>query len=280
MLAVALGMGQRRAEPERATVVDQNVVIEHGRGFSQMNPAVGLSPAGLLFLGGMSDRVVMVVENGDQPAAAVCRQLYLLRAARSKGIVVLVKEDGASGAIAEGPKVKGLREFLLRCGYLPDNTTVLVGSVRGAGAEPTGRRMAEAMEQRFNNRPPSDQPGFLFVIEDIFSIKGRGVVVTGLVERGTLRAGDQLEILGDGKRTAVTCRAVESSVPQMEIARQGDCVGVLLDIDKRDVERGLILSKPGLLSLQQSSKGTISGASQWRRVGWERGYLRNGKDRC
>lgn len=252
MLAAAFGPAPQRSDPERAKVVNENIVIGHGKGFSEMIPAIGSSAGGLLFLGAMSDGVALVVDDLRQPAPAICRQLHALRAARATGIVVLVKDDGSNGAPADPSKTTELRDFLSRCGYDPEQTTILTGSVRGPNAAHTGKRLAEAMDQRFRIRPFDSRPGVLFTIEDVFSIKGRGVVVTGMMERGILKPGDKLEVVGDGKRTAVTCRAVEMFTGPMDSARQGDCVGILLDVDKRDVARGLPMSTPGNLSLKNT----------------------------
>ena len=92
---------------------------------------------------------------------------------------------------------------------------------------------------------PSDQP-FLMPIEDVFSIKGRGTVVTGRVEKGIVKVGDQVEIVGIKDTTTTTVTGVEMFHKLMDEAEPGDAVGVLLrGVDRDDVERGQVLAAPG-----------------------------------
>ncbi|WP_255363114.1 EF-Tu/IF-2/RF-3 family GTPase, partial [Alcanivorax sp. HI0083] len=90
-----------------------------------------------------------------------------------------------------------------------------------------------------------DQP-FLMPIEDVFSISGRGTVVTGRVERGIIKVGEELEIVGINDTTKTTCTGVEMFRKLLDEGRAGENVGVLLRGTKRDeVERGQVLAKPG-----------------------------------
>ena len=92
---------------------------------------------------------------------------------------------------------------------------------------------------------PSDQP-FLMPIEDVFSIKGRGTVVTGRVERGMVKVGDQVEIVGIKPTSTTTVTGVEMFHKLMDEAEPGDAVGVLLrGVDRDEVERGQVLAAPG-----------------------------------
>jgi elongation factor Tu len=93
-----------------------------------------------------------------------------------------------------------------------------------------------------------DQP-FLMPIEDVFSISGRGTVVTGRVERGIVKVGDEVEIVGMKDTTKSTCTGVEMFRKLLDEGRAGDNVGVLLRGTKReDVERGQVLAKPGSIT--------------------------------
>jgi elongation factor Tu len=95
---------------------------------------------------------------------------------------------------------------------------------------------------------PVDQP-FLMPIEDVFSISGRGTVVTGRIERGVVKVGDEIEIVGIRDTTKTTCTGVEMFRKLLDSGEAGDNVGVLLRGTKReDVERGQVLCKPGTIT--------------------------------
>ncbi len=112
-----------------------------------------------------------------------------------------------------------------------------------------GKGIWELMDAVDENIPmperPSDQP-FLMPIEDVFSIKGRGTVVTGRVEKGVVKVGDQVEIVGIKDTTTTTVTGVEMFHKLMDEAEPGDAVGVLLrGVDRDEVERGQVLAAPG-----------------------------------
>ena len=112
-----------------------------------------------------------------------------------------------------------------------------------------GKGIWELMDAVDENIPmperPRDQP-FLMPIEDVFSIKGRGTVVTGRVEKGMVKVGDQVEIVGIKDTTTTTVTGVEMFHKLMDEAEPGDAVGVLLrGIDRDEVERGQVLAAPG-----------------------------------
>jgi elongation factor Tu len=95
---------------------------------------------------------------------------------------------------------------------------------------------------------PVDQP-FLMPIEDVFSISGRGTVVTGRIERGIIKVGEEIEIVGIRDTQKTTCTGVEMFRKLLDEGRAGDNVGVLLRGTKReDVERGQVLAKPGSIT--------------------------------
>jgi len=102
-----------------------------------------------------------------------------------------------------------------------------------------------------------DQP-FLMPIEDIFSIQGRGTVVTGRIERGVLHVGDEVEIVGIRDTSKTTCTGVEMFNKLLDEGQAGDNVGALLrGVDKNEVERGQVLAKPGSINPHMKFKGTI-----------------------
>merc|ERR1711871_1352383 len=95
---------------------------------------------------------------------------------------------------------------------------------------------------------PKDKP-FLMPVEDVFSISGRGTVVTGRVEQGVIKVGEEIEIVGIRDTTKTTCTGVEMFRKLLDEGRAGENVGVLLRGTKRDeVERGQVLAKPGSIT--------------------------------
>ena len=110
-----------------------------------------------------------------------------------------------------------------------------------------------------------DKP-FLMPIEDIFSIQGRGTVVTGRIERGICKVGEEMEIVGfrDTRKTVVT--GVEMFKKLLDEGRAGDNVGLLLrGIEKNDVERGQVIAKPGSIKPHKKFKGEVYVLSEGRR---------------
>jgi elongation factor Tu len=107
-------------------------------------------------------------------------------------------------------------------------------------------KLVEAMDEYF---PIPERPvdmAFLLPIEDVFSISGRGTVVTGRIERGIVKVGDELEIIGLKDTQKTICTGVEMFRKLLDQAQAGDNVGLLLrGVDKEDLERGMVLAKPG-----------------------------------
>jgi elongation factor Tu len=102
-----------------------------------------------------------------------------------------------------------------------------------------------------------DKP-FLMAVEDVFSIKGRGTVATGRIERGVVRVNDEVEVIGFGKQSKTVVTGVEMFRKQMEEGQAGDNVGCLLrGIDKDGIERGQVLSKPGSIHPHKKFEGEV-----------------------
>jgi elongation factor Tu len=146
-----------------------------------------------------------------------------------------------------------VRELLSEYEFPGDEIPIIAGSALKALEDPDSEwadKIIELMDAVDSYIPlperPVDQP-FLMPIEDVFTITGRGTVVTGRVERGAIKVGDEVEIVGlrDAPRKTV-CTGTEMFHKQLEQAQAGDNVGVLLrGIDRKDVERGQVLAKPG-----------------------------------
>jgi len=146
-----------------------------------------------------------------------------------------------------------VRELLDQYDFPGDDTPIIKGSALKAlegDTGPLGQEAVKELVETLDSYIPEperaiDQP-FLMPIEDVFSISGRGTVVTGRVERGIVKVGEEIEIIGVKDTTVTTCTGVEMFRKLLDEGRAGENVGVLLRGTKReDVERGQVLAKPG-----------------------------------
>jgi elongation factor Tu len=149
-----------------------------------------------------------------------------------------------------------VRELLDKYQFPGDDTPIIKGSalkaLEGDQSEigvPAILKLVEAMDAYIPvPERPVDLP-FLMPIEDVFSISGRGTVVTGRIERGRVKVGEEVEIVGIKPTTKTTCTGVEMFRKLLDDGQAGDNVGVLLRGTKReDVERGQVLAKPGSIT--------------------------------
>jgi elongation factor Tu len=149
-----------------------------------------------------------------------------------------------------------IRELLSSYEFPGDDIPITKGSALAAledSNEEIGRKAILALMQTVDEyiptpERPKDQP-FLMPIEDVFSISGRGTVVTGRIERGIVKVGEEIEIVGIKDTTKTTCTGVEMFRKLLDQGEAGDNVGVLLRGTKReDVERGQVLAKPGTIT--------------------------------
>ena len=149
-----------------------------------------------------------------------------------------------------------LRELLSKYDFPGDDIPIIQGSALAAledGDEETGKNsILKLMEAVDNYIPQPDRPKdkpFLMPIEDVFSISGRGTVVTGRIERGVVKVGEEIEIVGIKDTEKTTCTGVEMFRKLLDEGEAGDNVGVLLRGTKREeVERGQVLAKPGSIT--------------------------------
>jgi len=147
-----------------------------------------------------------------------------------------------------------LRELLDLYEFPGDDTPIIAGSalmaLNGQDEHELGTTAVKKLVEALDSYIPQperaiDQP-FLMPVEDVFSISGRGTVVTGRVERGIVKVGEELEIIGIRDTQVTTCTGVEMFRKLLDEGRAGENVGVLLRGTKRDdVERGQVLCKPG-----------------------------------
>jgi elongation factor Tu len=198
------------------------------------------------------DGAILVVSGVDGPMPQTKEHVLLARQVGVPTMVVFMNKCDQ----VDDPDLLELvemevRELLSKYDYDGDNIPVIKGSALGAlnGEEQWVNSVVELMEAVDSHIPEPqrdiDKP-FLMAVEDVFSIKGRGTVVTGRIERGIIKVGDEVEILGirDPRKTTVT--GVEMFRKLLDQGQAGDNVGCLLrGVEKDQVERGQVLAAPG-----------------------------------
>ena len=210
------------------------------------------------------DGAILVIAATDGPMAQTREHILLARQVGVPRMVVFMNKcDMVDDAELLDLVEMEIRELLTEYGYDGDNTPIIRGSALKAleGDEEWGKKIDELMDAVDNwiETPvrDTDKP-FLMPIEDVFTITGRGTVVTGRVERGQLKLNDEVEIVGikDTKKTVVT--GIEMFRKQLDYAEAGDNAGVLLrGISREEVERGQVLAKPGSVTPHTKFKATV-----------------------
>ena len=211
------------------------------------------------------DGAILVCGATDGPMPQTREHILLSRQVGVPYIVVflnkadLLAEDCGGADSEEYEEMKELvemelRELLDQYEFPGDDTPIICGSalmaLEGKDDNELGTTAVKTLVETLDSYIPEperaiDQP-FLMPVEDVFSISGRGTVVTGRVERGVIKVGEEIEIVGIKDTTTTTCTGVEMFRKLLDEGRAGENVGVLLRGTKRDeVERGQVLSKPG-----------------------------------
>jgi len=203
------------------------------------------------------DGAILVVSAADGPMPQTREHILLARQVGVPALVVyLNKVDMVDDEELLELVELEVRELLSKYGYPGDEVPVIRGSALAAleGRDPEiGRdsilKLMEAVDAYIPTpERPRDLP-FLMPIEDVFSISGRGTVVTGRIERGTIRVGDEVEIVGLRPTQKTVCTGVEMFRKLLDEGLPGDNVGILLRGLKRDeVERGQVVCKPGSIT--------------------------------
>jgi elongation factor Tu len=203
------------------------------------------------------DGAILVVSAADGPMPQTREHILLARQVGVPALVVFMNKVD----MVDDPELLELvelevRELLSKYNFPGDEIPIIKGSalaaLEGKNDELGKNKIIELMDavDRYIPQPERaiDQP-FLMPIEDVFSISGRGTVVTGRVERGVVTVGDEVEIVGIRPTTKTTCTGVEMFRKLLDRGEAGDNVGVLLRGTKRDeVERGQVLCKPGSIT--------------------------------
>jgi elongation factor Tu len=203
------------------------------------------------------DGAILVCSAADGPMPQTREHILLSRQVGVPYIVVyLNKADQVDDAELLELVEMEVRELLDSYEFPGDDTPIVTGSalkaLEGDTSDigiPSIIKLVEAMDEYFPMpERPVDLP-FLLPIEDVFSISGRGTVVTGRVERGIVKVGEEIEIVGIKDTQKTTCTGVEMFRKLLDEGRAGDNVGVLLRGTKREeVERGQVLCKPGSIT--------------------------------
>ncbi len=203
------------------------------------------------------DGAILVCSAADGPMPQTREHILLSRQVGVPYIVVFLnKADMVDDEELLELVEMEVRELLDMYEFPGDDTPIIKGSalkaLEGDTSEigmPAVQKLVETLDEYIPEPVRAiDQP-FLMPIEDVFSISGRGTVVTGRVERGIVKVGDEIEIIGVKDTTKTTCTGVEMFRKLLDEGRAGENVGVLLRGTKRDdVERGQVLAKPGSIT--------------------------------
>jgi elongation factor Tu len=203
------------------------------------------------------DGAILVVSAADGPMPQTREHILLARQVGVPYILVyLNKADMVDDAELLELVEMEVRELLSSYEFPGDDTPIVTGSalkaLEGDTSElgvPSIQRLLDALDSYVPQPVRALDKPFLLPIEDVFSISGRGTVVTGRVERGIVKVGEEVEIIGIHATTKTTCTGVEMFRKLLDEGRAGDNVGVLLRGTKRDdVERGQVLAHPGSIT--------------------------------
>ena len=210
------------------------------------------------------DGAILVIAATDGPMAQTREHILLARQVGvPKMVVFMNKCDMVDDEELLDLVEMEIRELLTEYGYDGDNTPIIRGSaLKALEGDPAWTAKIDELMDAVDEWIPTperdnDKP-FLMSIEDVFTITGRGTVVTGRVERGQLKLNDEVEIVGlkDTKKTVVT--GIEMFRKQLDYAEAGDNAGVLLrGIDRSEVERGQVLAKPGTVHPHKKFKAQV-----------------------
>jgi elongation factor Tu len=203
------------------------------------------------------DGAILVVSAADGPMPQTREHILLARQVGVPYIVVFLnKADMVDDAELLELVEMEVRELLSKYDFPGDDTPIVTGSAlkalegdAGEHGEAAIMKLAEALDSYIPEPQRTLDMAFLMPVEDVFSISGRGTVVTGRVERGIVKVGDEIEIVGLKATEKTTCTGVEMFRKLLDQGQAGDNVGVLLRGTKReDVERGQVLAKPGSIT--------------------------------
>ncbi len=213
------------------------------------------------------DGAILVVSAADGPMPQTREHVLLARQVGVPHIVVFMNKVD----LVDDPELLDLvemevRDLLNKYGFPGDKTPIIRGQSKAALENPKDDKICKPIDELFDaidNFIPEpvrekDKP-FLLSVEDVFSIKGRGTVATGRIERGVIKVGDAAEIVGLHKENrTTTITGVEMFNKTLDRGEAGDNVGALLrGIEKNEVERGQVVCKPGSIKPHTKFKGQV-----------------------
>ena len=211
------------------------------------------------------DGAILVVAATDGPMPQTKEHILLARQVGVPRIVVFMNKVD----LVDDPEILELveleiRELLSKYEYDGDNTPVIQGSATGAlaGEDKWVKAVEDLMEAVDTYIPlpprPIDQP-FLMSVEDVFTITGRGTVATGRIERGIIKVGENVEIVGFNEDAmSSTCTGVEMFKKLLDQGQAGDNAGLLLrGIEKKDIRRGMVICAPKSITPHTEFKGEV-----------------------
>ena len=209
------------------------------------------------------DGAILVVSAADGPMPQTREHILLARQVGVPSMVVFLnKVDLADADLLELIEME-IRDLLTKYGFPGDKTPIIRGSATAAMAgKPEGEKAITELLDALDTFIPDplrevDKP-FLMCVEDVFNIEGRGTVVTGRVERGVLKKMDEVEIVGLKETRKTTATDIEMFRKLLDSASAGDNVGVLLrGTKKEEVERGMVLAKPGTIKPHTKFKAEV-----------------------
>src|SRR6201981_262263 len=214
------------------------------------------------------DGAILVVSAVDGPMPQTREHILLARQVNVPAIVVFLNKCD----LVDDPELLDLvelevRELLSRYAFPGDDTPVIRGSALKAleagndPADPAYGPIAELMAPFHASTPPPERASktpFLMPVEDVFGIKGRGTVATGRIERGVVKVGDEIEIVGVKATRKVVVTGVEMFKKLLDEGRAGDNVGCLLrGIEREEIERGQVMAKAGSIKPHTTFKAQV-----------------------
>jgi elongation factor Tu len=212
------------------------------------------------------DGSIIVVAATDGAMAQTKEHILLARQVGVPALIVFInKTDQVDDPDLIELVEEEMRDLLNEYEYPGDEIPVIKGSAFEAMENPDDPEktkcideLIEAMDTYFPLPERAVDKPFLMPIEDIFSIQGRGTVVTGRIDRGVVHVGDELEIVGIRDTRKTTCTGVEMFNKLLDEGQAGDNIGALLrGVDKKEVVRGQVLAKPGTITPHKKFKGAI-----------------------
>ena len=201
------------------------------------------------------DGAILVVAATDGPMQQTREHLLLARQVNVPSIVIYMnKVDQVDDEELLDLVEMELRELLDEYGFPGDDTPIIRGSALNAlngdaGADASITELMEAVDTYIPQPAREVDKPFLMPVEDVFSITGRGTVATGRIERGIIKVGEAVELVGMGSDLKSVCTGVEMFRKILDEGQAGDNAGLLLrGIDKDDISRGMVIAKPGVIT--------------------------------